>query len=194
MLNNAVNKITCILERHHVVNESNQEVIRYGIWILIFNTLSVLTALIIGVVMNGMIEVITFVILYKPLRVYAGGYHAKSPGVCCVVSALLTIAAVLAMKFVILPVYIIVGIWIVSAIVILILSPVEDKNKPLDELEIKVYKKRAIIVWAIEVILGLISVVSNLLRFAACMAWVLAAACVMVIAGKAKRIRENRNT
>ena len=39
---------------------------------------------------------------------------------------------------------------ILSSIIIIILSPVEDSNKPLDEKEIVIYKKRALVVWAAE--------------------------------------------
>ena len=37
-----------------------------------------------------------------------------------------------------------------AGIVILVFSPVEDKNKPLDPIEKKVYRKRTIIVFAAE--------------------------------------------
>jgi transposase-like protein len=40
----------------------------------------------------------------------------------------------------------------VSGIIIIVLSPVGDKNKPLDSLERRVYRKRAVIICAIEVL------------------------------------------
>lgn len=43
-----------------------------------------------------------------------------------------------------------------AALVVIVLSPVEDKNKPLDEIEHKVYKKRAIIIAAIELTVSIL--------------------------------------
>jgi len=45
---------------------------------------------------------------------------------------------------------------IVSAILIFAFSPIEDKNKPLDEIEKKVYRRRAMVAWTVEVLLGVV--------------------------------------
>ena len=53
-----------------------------------------------------------------------------------------------------------------SILLIVFLSPVEDKNKPLDEIEATVYRKRAIIITMVEVVLSIlfgILHISNLL-------------------------------
>lgn len=47
-------------------------------------------------------------------------------------------------------------IFAAAALMILVLSPVEDKNKPLDDLEYKVYKRRAIIIAAIELTISIL--------------------------------------
>lgn len=39
----------------------------------------------------------------------------------------------------------------VSAIIIGVLAPVEDRNKPLDEIEMKVYKRRTMFIVIIEI-------------------------------------------
>lgn len=48
------------------------------------------------------------------------------------------------------------GALVVAATTILILSPVEDKNKPLEKTEHKVYKKRAILIMVAEIIIGVL--------------------------------------
>lgn len=50
---------------------------------------------------------------------------------------------------------------IVSSLVILVLSPVGTANKPLDEIEIKIYRKKTIIVWCIEICVALVLFVLN---------------------------------
>ena len=42
-----------------------------------------------------------------------------------------------------------------ATLVVLVLSPVEDRNKPLDEIEQKVYKKRTMNIAAVEVMVCL---------------------------------------
>jgi accessory gene regulator B len=189
-MGNVVDKIAGVLERHRVIDESNSEVVRYGLWLFIFNALSVITALVIGVILGGLIEVIAFILLYKPLRSYVGGYHAKSPMMCYALSTLLTASMVVLMKYAALPIYAAVGVWLISGIFIAILAPVDDEHKPLDEIETKIYRRRAMIVWAIETAVGVALVFANLHQFAAYVAWSMTAVCVMmtisVVKNKAK--------
>lgn len=92
---------------------------------------------------------------YIPLRSFAGGYHAKTPARCYILS-LIMIAVILAgMKY--LPVANIVYYFVLTAAVLIVflLSPVEDKNKRLDETEQKVYKKRVVIISMVELVICL---------------------------------------
>lgn len=41
----------------------------------------------------------------------------------------------------------------ISAFIIFVLSPVEDKNKPLDKIELKVYRKRTLLILLAELII-----------------------------------------
>jgi accessory gene regulator protein AgrB len=88
----------------------------------------------------------------------------------------MAIVMVVLMKYIMLPIYAIIGVWLVSGIIIAIFVPVGDEHKPLDEIETKVYRRRALIVWAIKVLAGAALVIANHHHFAAYIAWAMAAA------------------
>ncbi len=75
------------------------------------------------------------------------------------------------------------AIWAVAFIIVLVLSPVEDKNKPLDDLEYKVYKKRAIIIAAIELVVSIVLKLIGMDRLSIAVAYSFAVLGFMLIAG-----------
>jgi accessory gene regulator B len=75
-----------------------------------------------------------------------------------------------------------VGLIVLSGIIIVAFSPVGDKNKPLDSLEKKVYRKRAVIICAIEV---LTATVMLYFRYNA-VVWTLVAISIMMLIAKFK--------
>jgi len=79
-------------------------------------------------------------------------------------------------------IYIIVLTGIASGIIAR-LSPMGDSNKPLDELEVKVYGKRARIILAIEICVIVISLLFKLYIMALTIAISLVALSVMLILG-----------
>jgi accessory gene regulator B len=65
------------------------------------------------------------------------------------------------MKFVAINNFIYLGLSILSSLVILLISPIGTPNKPLDEIEINIYRKKTIIVWCVEISVALMSFVLN---------------------------------
>lgn len=90
---------------------------------------------------------IVYAVLYIPLRSYAGGYHVGSALVCYLysVGALVIIAKLSGLLFTTegSSLYI---VFFISCLIIGILSPVEDSNKPLDAIEKKVYGRRVLVI------------------------------------------------
>jgi accessory gene regulator B len=123
---------------------------------------------------------------YSPLRVYAGGYHTKTQLRCYVFSIFLTIAVIYANKYIPGTNQNIIIITIISCITIFCLSPVEDRNKPLDEAEKRVYRKRSWYVLLFEVILLVILLCVGVKFVALSIAISLLALSLMLIAGKIK--------
>ena len=73
-----------------------------------------------------------------------------------------------------------------AALVVLILAPVEDRNKPLDEIEYKVYKRRTILISAVELTLAMLLKLLMLDDLFIATAYSFVVLSLMLIAGKAK--------
>ncbi len=119
---------------------NDDEVYRYGLFILKHDAKNLILSLAIGVLLGCARECIVFTLAYMGLRRYMGGYHASKASVCIVMSiAMLSIASVLAHMLEPSP-----EISIVAMIVYLILYrklPIETKNRPLDAQERDVFRR-----------------------------------------------------
>lgn len=193
MFANFTEKILSNMEKQHLIQTSQRSVYKYGINQLLNMLLNIFTFLMIGLFFHMITETIIFTATYIPLRTYAGGFHAKTPFRCWIISALMLILVLVIMKYADLGFLIYDIFAIISAIFILIFSPVEDKNKPLDKVEKKVYKKRGIFVFAVELLLFVIIRIFQKNTISMCIeiAWI--ALSIMLILGKVKNsiIRKN---
>ena len=110
--------------------------------------LNILTALFIGILFGETLQIVLFMLAYIPLRSYAGGWHSRTPLRCYIFSVIMLIAVSVSMKNLSGAEWIYYFILAAAVLVVLILAPVEDRNKPLDEIEHKVYKRRTVIITA----------------------------------------------
>ena len=124
------------------------------------------------------------------MRSFAGGYHAKTPLRCYLLSLIMLIIVLAGMKY--LPVSDLVYYAVLAAAVLIVflLSPVEDKNKLLDESEHKVYKKRTVLIAISEIIICIVFKLIGLSNLFAAVAYSFAALSFMLIAGKIKNCFE----
>ena len=142
-------KIVNNLVHSGVIKEEDAEIYIYGINQILTSVLNVSSALIIGLIFGVFPEIAVFMAAYIPLRSVAGGYHAKTPLSCYVFSVIMLIVVSIGLK------YLHYAVFVAATLVVLLLSPVEDRNKPLAEIEQKVYKKRTMNIAAAEVMVCL---------------------------------------
>ena len=179
-------KIGDDLVRSNLNEAEDAEIYIYGINQILVSVLNVLSALIIGLILGTFFEVVVFMAAYIPLRIFAGGYHAKTPLRCYIFSVIMLIIVSLGMKYLYMADWVYYVILAVAALMILVLSPVEDKNKPLDDLEYKVYKRRAIIIAAIELTISILLKLIGLDSLFIAAVYSFTALSFMIVAGKAK--------
>lgn len=177
---------------NHIIEEKKAVICRWGISHILDTAFNIITFLIIGILFKMSFETIIFTIGYIPLRIYAGGYHAKTPFRCwCLSNIILTVSLVLvqnAEKF-----YIAFCILsLIAVMVLIILMPVEDLHKPLDQNDRKKYKKRGITILVVEICLSIVFVLLHYIQISIVLnsIWVLLS--VMLILGviKNKLIRK----
>lgn len=152
MFHHVTDKIVEQLTISGIIQSEKKEIYRYGINQLLDNLFSIITFLTISILLKSIMIALVFLMAYFPLRVYAGGFHASTAFRCWILSSGLLTAVLLIVNYVSTP-----PIWYdlfacLSIGVIVIMTPVEDSNKPLDEMEIRVYKKRGVIVLTLEIL------------------------------------------
>ncbi len=169
-----------------VIKEEDTEIYIYGINQILTSVLNVSSALIIGLIFGVFPEIAVFMAAYIPLRSFAGGYHAKTPLSCYVFSVIMLIVVSIGLKYLHLADWVYYAVLVAATLVVLVLSPVEDRNKPLDEIEHKVYKRRTILIAAVELTLALLLKLLMLDDLFIATAYSFVVLCLMLIAGKAK--------
>lgn len=64
------------------LDQEQEEVIYYGLFVVVTNMLSSLSVLFIGFCLNQLFNTFLLQVFYTPLRLYVGGYHSKTPQSC----------------------------------------------------------------------------------------------------------------
>ena len=85
MLGRIADSIAVLFLKKNIINEDELPVYQYGMQVLICNIAGMLTVLIVGILISRLVESIIFITIYATLRIYTGGYHARTPLVCNIV-------------------------------------------------------------------------------------------------------------
>lgn len=172
------------LFRQNIIQEQEKEIYIHGIHQLFTLSLNFLITVLVGIIFHSLFEMLLLTAFYMTLRRYAGGYHAKTELLCYVSSIVFIIANASLVKY-ITPSPIILGIIFgISGLVIVILSPVEHKNKPLDDLERIVFTRRMRIVLLIQTVLVSAFVLLGFVTMGKYMVFGTVMVAVMVIGGE----------
>ena len=138
------------LVRSGIVKEEDAEIYIYGINQIFISVLNVSSALIIGWIFGVLFEIAVFMAAYIPLRSFAGGYHAKTPLRCYFFSVIMLIVVSICIKYLFVADLLYYAVLTTAVLVVTLFSPVEDKNKPLNKTEHKIYKSRVIFITVLE--------------------------------------------
>lgn len=150
MFAKAAERLADALEESEIIKHDDRELYTYGFNQGMTILLNVVTTLVVGLVFHCAVQLVMYMVMYIPLRSNAGGYHAKTPLRCYAYSIVMLSVISQLIRYTADMLWLYVIICVVSSIVVLLLSPVEDKNKPLDELEVSVYRKRSVVILVIE--------------------------------------------
>lgn len=95
------------------------------------------TLLIFGIIFHRVLGAIAFIIMFFPLRIFAGGYHARNYEKCYMTSSITFAIMTIGSRYFVLDINPLIIIIIVVACLtaIQILAPIGDENKPLDQSE-----------------------------------------------------------
>ena len=183
------------IAKHYCKGESSDEneLYVFGINQCLNMLLNILTALFIGILSGKVFQILLFMLAYIPLRSYAGGWHSRTPLRCYIFSVIMLIVVSVGMKYLSLTEWVYYAVLFVAALIVIILSPVEDKNKPLDEIEHRVYKKRAVIIAAAEIAVSVVFKLTGLNSLFVAVVYSFAVLGFMLIIGTIKNALKAKN-
>lgn len=130
---------------NQVIDEENTEAYKYGMELLVSQVISIGVVLILGILLGRVWETLLFLIFFIAIRVYAGGYHASCYRNCILGFSISYIGILFLGEWIRkeqLEYFVIVCL-VLADIIIYILAPIEDRNKPLDSKEYIEYRKKA---------------------------------------------------
>lgn len=193
MKSNIINKLEAKIYEQNLLDADDIELCTYGIkqgFMIIINFVFII---IIGLSTNLLAESIIFSIFYIFLRQYAGGYHAKTQLICCILSLLLLILTILSIKYLNLYSVGAIFILVICCLIIFAMAPIEALNKPLDQQELSIFKFRARVILIIEIAIGILLFVTSNPYFE-CLVTSTIAEAFMVTTGKVQlTLRRRKN-
>ena len=141
-----------------IIQKEDIDTCRYGLDVFISSVLEIASILTIVTFVENFFETVLFFTAFIPLRVYAGGYHADTKLKCYLISlgvyGIFTVIINELPSGAYLPVTLISTM--LSMIMVLIVAPIIHKNKTVNEIERKHYRKFSIWVCSVETVLILL--------------------------------------
>lgn len=189
-----INKLSVFLIKFLVDNSDTSEdieIYHFAIFVIISNMIYSIVSIVVGLIFSCTLEMIVFLLSFKVLRHFAGGYHSKSE-LCCDITSMMIICLIgllimLSKKYIIILRFSI-AISILSFLIILCLSPIEAEAKPLSSEERKRYR---IISIAIDIVIIFIIIIAyfyklNLIYTPCCFSLLFES--ILLITGKVKEV------
>ncbi len=147
-----MDKIIYSFYKRGYINDSNDKIVILGLQRIIYLFEDVLTVLFVSWIMGNIVVGIVFEAVYIPLRVYAGGFHAANEKLCKYISWGSSMVCLLIIFLIPVNDFIMHFLQMVSWIAILLLSPVQSKNRPLSYKEQKIFRIRSIAIASFEMV------------------------------------------
>jgi len=183
---NLAGRFTDKLIKMQIINKEDRDLYCYGFKQGFLLFLNVISVIIIGMFFNMIWQSVIFMIAYSCLRIYAGGYHANTEFSCYIFSLIMIIVVLWLINLIPWNSFICLSITVISNLIILLLAPVEDANKPLDHKEIEIFKKRTYIILVILSLFVLFFWFVGVKQVSICIMMGICVVSIMLILGKIK--------
>ena len=188
MLHKAALRLSRALAGMGIFEREDTDVYAYGFELMLSTAINIAAVIVISLVLGAPLSWIFFLLAFIPLRVTAGGYHARTHWVCITVFS--AAYAVLLLPAIFLPALMtpafLTGVSAVNFLAVLLLAPLPASEKPLDEKTRAVNRRRSLTIAAAALIVTASSFFAGpvLLRFFACFAMGQAGAAISLVAAR----------
>lgn len=163
MINKLAERIVDLQVKNELLQYKDKSTYVLGYQLLIGKIMSIMLMLVVAAVTGTIIEILIFMLMFIPLRQYAGGFHFHHAEICILFSAMLCAVMTIGFnnQFYGIPIWISGGIEIIVSLVIWKMAPIDSRNKQLEDLEKRIYGGRSKIILCIECILYLVAMIGN---------------------------------
>ncbi len=146
MVQSVIEKIVASMIEKNAISTEDRQLYAYGLYQSFLLAVNVASSILLGIVFGIFVQSALLITCYIPLRSYSGGYHCKTP-LRCYLFSVISLSVVLAViKYQIITGYFVAVLLVLSVAVIIWLAPMESYNKPLDEEERLVFRKRTLVI------------------------------------------------
>lgn len=138
--------LTNLLCNENIIYENDRDTYEYGFQITMANIINFIIVIFIGFIFQSIIQALLFYSVFISIRIYSGGFHAKSYGRCFALFALICIVCMGGS-------YLLMNSWFLCYISILAvitqsictykMAPMEHDNRPLNTDERKKFRARS---------------------------------------------------
>jgi len=173
-------RIAHSLIHNKVISLEEKEIFIYGLQQGLIIILNVISSIIIGYIFGMVWQTMVFLVAYIPLRSFVGGYHARTQLRCYLFSMVLISFVLWGIKLIPWTSFICMVVSVVIGIIIFLFAPRADENKPLDEIETIVFKKKARGIYLVLELILLIVLILDWKEMAACLVMTFVAMGVML--------------
>ena len=188
MINALSQRISKYLYKNSMITADDIELYTYGFFVLLSRVLFLIISTIFGVIFNIATESIVFYILFCFIRSYAGGIHASTELLCTVFTTVSLFLSVLSIKLMLnySKPEIAFLVYLISLVIVITLSPLDTKEKPLSDNEKKYFKLKTYVVFIVISLILIIAIFvqKNNFFYAGLMSLVLES--ILLISGKIK--------
>lgn len=125
--------------------KNNFDLYEYAVYIILSSAFHIITVIALGLCFNLLVESLVFYFSFIAIRKFAGGYHAKTPTRCYIISIITIVLMLCIIKWILIINYL--SIYyslffseLVCVLILCFLSPLDTENKLLNGKERTIYK------------------------------------------------------
>lgn len=181
-----VGKIINRLVAKKIIRDEEYEIYQFGLEQLLTAAVAIVSAIIIGMLFGKGLQCIVFLLTFMIIRSYAGGYHASTRLRCYFLTMFTILTALLVIKYIECEMFVFWELLVASSVIILMLSPVDTDARKLDAIECIYYRKKAMLIWFVEIVMVALCTVIHLEEISKCIILALATLSIAQIFEKLK--------
>lgn len=155
MIDKCGTRIAGILCDNRIIREEDKEIVVYGLDALLSTLMNLIIILGLGLLLGQFLQTVVFLMSFAVLRVFAGGYHARTR-IGCTASFIVIYLSGMALQYytpAVLMKPLAIGLAAISLVSVFVMAPVEHPNRPFQDNEHQLFKRISRIIAGLQTLL-----------------------------------------